>query len=218
MSKPKVVVGWVHPGNVKAGFAYALANLFYHGEANHLHGHLQASNPRQEVARNDVIARFLEGDGTHLMWIDTDMTFEMDAVAQLLGTMKKTGADMVGGLGFIWNREPKVMTPCAYKLSPDKKWDVLWDYEEGAVIEVDATGAGFVLIKREVFEAMTHGTWHQTWLDHPDTGGAMGHDLAFFYRAKQLGFKLIYDTNVKTGHIKDWVLDEPTYKNWRASR
>jgi hypothetical protein len=189
MSKPKVVVGWVHPGNVKAGFAYALANLFYHGEANHLHGHLQASNPRQEVARNDVIARFLEGDGTHLMWIDTDMTFEMDAVAQLLGTMKKTGADMVGGLGFIWNREPKVMTPCAYKLSPDKKWDVLWDYEEGAVIEVDATGAGFVLIK-----------------------------LAFFYRAKQLGFKLIYDTNVKTGHIKDWVLDEPTYKNWRASR
>lgn len=211
--KDTVAVGYVHPNTVHEGFAQSLAKACLN-PANKIVGIISASNPRQHVARNSVIEHFLEGPAEWLMWIDTDMTFELDAISRLLKTARKQKAQMVAGLAFIFKRQIGSLSPNAFLWNGTDFEDVI-DYKDGATLTVDGTGSAFVLIHRDVFKAIGHD-WHQNWMHHPANDGPMGHDLAFFYEAVQThGFKLVYDTNVKTGHIKHFELDEKMFRNYQ---
>jgi len=186
---------------------------------NNIWGLTSASNPRQEVARNAAIQNFLASEGDWMMWIDTDMTFEYDSIERLLKTAQKTKADIVTGLGFIFKRSEQMIVPNGYIWNDDDEAFVeMGNYEKDRVYEIDGTGSGFVLIHRRVFEAFDDVFWHQTWVKHPRTGRPMGHDLAFCWRAKQdYGMKIVWDTSVKTGHIKYFELTESDYDTYKDS-
>ena len=223
MTNQKIVpnsvnIGYVHPNIVTEGFARSLANLCL-WEPNQIIGLTSASNPRQEVARNEAIKNFLKGPSEWFMWIDTDMTFYHDAIQKLRSTALEHKADMVGGLGFIYKRGPNEIIPNGYNFDEEKLYfAVIEDYESGKVYEIDGTGSGFILIHRRVFEAWDNEYWHQTWREHPVTGGPMGHDLAFCYQSVKVnGFKLLWDTGVKTGHTKYFELTEESYITYRES-
>ena len=215
VAKGSVIIGYVHPNIVTEGFTRSLANLCLWTD-NGIAGIIAASNPRQHVARNAVITQFLEGPGEWLMWIDTDMTFYHDSVQRLVATAKKHKADMVAGLAFIFKRHQSVIQPNCFL------WDAeinefldVTDYEPGAVLDIKGTGSAFVLIHRNVLST-TGPNWHQNWMNHPANDGPMGHDLAFFQEAcVEQGYKLVYDTNVKTGHIKHFELDEEAFRNYQ---
>lgn len=219
MIKGTVAVGYVHVNMVHEGFANSLAKMCLN-PANKIVGIISTSNPRQEVARNHAIAEFLAGPAEWLMWIDTDMTFDIDSVQRLLATAKREKADAVTGLGFILKRAENAVIPNGYMWDQElAQFREIEQYPSGKAIPVDGTGAGFVLVHRKVFEAFRaqYGdTWHQTWLHHPSNDGPMGHDLAFFFEVTQnLGFKLVWDTAVKTGHIKHFELNEQSYEDFR---
>lgn len=221
MFKDTVVIGYVHPNTVHEGFARSIAESCLIPD-NKIVGIISASNPRQEVARNSVIAEFLRGPAEWLMWVDTDMTFERDSIARLRATAKKHKADAVTGLGFILKRQANEVIPNGYKWDEDEgHFREVVQYTKGAVIPVDGTGSGFVLVNRRVFESfeLNYGpTWHKSWTKHPANDSSMGHDLAFFYEVTQnLGFKLVWDTSVKTGHIKFFELDEDSFDRYRSS-
>jgi len=217
-----VVVGYVHPHTVTEGFCRSLAETCLIKD-NHIIGIIGASSPRQEHGRNTVITKFLEGAiyaGDHvgaewLMWIDTDMTFERDSIMRLLSTAKKTKADMVTGLGFVYKRGENIIVPNAWAFDKDnQEWVDTANYTPGERYEIDGTGSGFILINRRVFETKEDG-WHQSGI-HAATGRYMGHDLAFCYDTVVDGpFKLVWDTAVKTGHIKHFEITE---ENYEASR
>jgi len=179
-----------------------------------------ASNPRQTVARNAAIESFLRGPAEWLMWIDTDMTFHHDAIEKLLATANEWDADAVSGLGFIYKRMQEEIVPNGYAYDEEgKRFTEIEDYNPGEVYEIDGTGSGFVLINRRVFNDFPDKFWHRNWIEHPATGGEMGHDLAFFYEMTQvLGMKLLWDTGVKTGHIKHMELTEESYETYRELR
>ena len=216
----RVYRAWVHTGTVHEPFARSIAEACL-WKPNNITGITTAGGPRQEAQRNTAIKAFLEteGDlrGDWLMWIDTDMTIEHDTIERLLKTAHETGADAVGTLGFVWNPAENVIVPNAYMWSAEEKaykWIV--NYERNAVIQIDATGSGSVLIHRRVFEAWDNERWHETWPAHPDSGALMGHDLAFFHRAtREHGMKLIWDTSIPAGHIKSFELTEANYKAYR---
>lgn len=213
-----IVVGYVHPNIVTEGFTRSLAENCLDRD-NPIVGIISASNPRQTVARNAVIDLFLKRDANWLMWIDTDMTFRHNAIGQLLATAKKHKADAVTGLGFIFKRNANVLVPNGYMFDPETNYfKEIEDYTKNKVHQIDGTGAGFVLIHRRVFETIGKD-WHQNHIEHPVTGNPMGHDLAFFYEATQRhGFKLVWDTRIKTGHVKHFELDENMYDDYKASR
>lgn len=146
------------------------------------------------------------------------MTFERDSIARLRATAKKHKADMVGGLGFVYNRGAANLQPNAWAWNDEtKEFEDTYDYTPGEVKQVDGTGSGFVLIHRRVFEAIGEH-WHQNYMVHPESGQEMGHDLAFALAAKRKGFKLVWDTNVKTGHIKFVEMDEKSWFAFKAAR
>ena len=177
------------------------------------------SNPRQEVARNEAIKNFLRTPAEWNMWIDTDMTFDYDAIEKLRDTANKNDADMVGGLAFIYKRGLNEIIPNAYVWEEKRNlYEDMGDYESGKTYEIGATGSAFLLINRRVYEKWGHEFWHQTWREHPQSGIQMGHDLAFCYTAVQEhGFKLLYDTSVQTGHTKHFAITEETFRNYQET-
>ena len=218
-----VMIGYVHMHTVFEGFARSLAETCLNKD-NNIYGIIASQNPRQEAARNATIQKFMEGfnDGRNhygaewFMWLDTDQTFEHDAIARLRDTAHNYDADAVGGLTFVYQRGAQEVHPNGWY------WDgehFVWieDYEPGKVYEINGTGSAFVLINRKVFEAWD-GDWHVTHVNHPATGEYMGHDLAFFHKMSvDDGFKLVWDTSVQSGHIKHFELTETQYHAYRSS-
>ncbi len=213
-----VCIAYVHPGIVTEPFARSLAELCL-WKKNRIAGVISVQNPRQEVARNEGIRSFLKLQAEWLMWVDTDMSCDRDAIEKLLATANKHKADIVSGLGFIYKRTAQEIIPNGYMWSEELNYYVeIDDYKPGKVYEIDATGSGFILINRRVFEAWDNEFWHETWREHPRTGTPMGHDVAFCETSKrELGFKIVWDTNVRTGHVKPFQLTETNYLAYRES-
>ena len=211
-----VSIGYVHTTTVKEGFARSLAQLCLWPD-NKILGIVSAANPRQEVARNAAIETFLGGPTEWLMWIDTDQTFKHDAIERMLATAKTHKADMVTALAFIYQRWSSEIKPSAFLWNEeDLHFDSVEDFEPGRVYEISGCGSGCTLVNRRVFEAWDAKYWHQTWTKHPKTDDEMGHDLAFCYQATQVdGFKLVWDTGVPSGHIKDFELDEKAFRDYQ---
>ena len=214
-----VMIGYVHPNVVTEGFTRSLAGACLWRD-NKIVGIVSAANPRHHVARNEVIKKFLESPAEWLMWIDTDMTFEHECIDRLRETAAAEGADIVAGLAFIFKRLENIVQPNMYLWDTDiNKFAEIRDYESGEVLNVDAVGSAFVLINRRVFEAWDDEGWHQNWMEHPASGEAMGHDLAFFYQACiEQDFKLVYDTDIQSGHIKHFELNEETFRDWQEMK
>lgn len=103
-------------------------------------------------ARNRCMAEFLAAPGfSHLLFVDADIGFEADAVLRLLAHDKP----LVGGLyrrkqmdsaAYVWNRLPP---------GQEKR-------EASGLVSCAAIGTGFMLIRRDVPEAMIRAS-----LRHP---------------------------------------------------
>ena len=79
-----------------------------------------------------------------------------------------------------------------YQRMPNGHHSAVMAYPKDAVIDVDAVGFGFVLIRKPVIDA----------LERPfTTKTAKGEDIAFCENAKAAGFSVKVNTAAKVGHI-----------------
>lgn len=152
-------------------------------------------------ARNQITEQVLAIPGvTHFLWIDDDMTFPPDAAKRLLAH----DLPIVGGL--CHNRRHPFM-PILMHMT-ERGFAYQYDYPEG-LVEVAATGAAFLLVKREVLaeisEKCNKAKGEAPWMP---MGLGLGEDVSFCLRAAQLGYKIKVDTTLKIGHIGESVIDE----------
>lgn len=177
-------------------------------------------------ARNTATAAFLSSDSDWLLWIDTDIGFEPDALEKLLEAADPRTAPIVGGLCFIegdfshdfrgglraslaptlydwaWV-EPNSGMPGMYKMVARQEWAA------DSVTRVGATGCGFLLTHRSVYEKIAadvqgQGAPPQIWFERipgPD-GERCGEDVSFCLRAHQVGLPVLVHTGVITTHQK----------------
>lgn len=144
---------------------------------------------------------------THLFFVDADMGFKHDSLEKLLAMDKPIAA------GLCFERRPP--------FNPTIKKDgrMMLDYPRDSVIECDSTGGAFILIKREVMDAIGHkfggGTWWDTMvMDSVPVAG----DESFIHRAKECGFGNPWiNTAVKTSHTGKCLIDEEFFTKWRAT-
>ena len=163
-------------------------------------------------ARNEATRSALSLPGvTHLLWVDSDMSFRADAAERLVDDDRP----IVGGLCFMrYAPYPPVMMR-----EFDPSWGFakgtlgwLYDYPRDAIVDVDATGAAFLLVRREVFEKIreTHGNgdpeWAEWWTPMPPVESA--EDFSFCFRAREAGFGIAVDTGVKIVHHGKVPIDE----------
>ena len=137
----------------------------------------------------------IEGGFTHLLFIDSDMTFESDAYKRLFEDDK----DVVSG---VFHKRAHPYTPTIVK---DGK--IYIDYPQNELFEVDTTGMAFTLIKVSALKAVMdefHTCFKRAY--------PLGEDNSFCMRWKELGKKngtdnkIYCDSRVKCGHIGKMIV------------
>lgn len=155
-------------------------------------------------ARNSCAAKFLNGDCTHLMFVDADIQFDPKDIVKLINHNK----DIVGGIYPQKTLPPKMVVN---QIDNGKT--------EGNLIEVGTLGTGFMLIKRRVFEEMIkHGAtpyvddiglskdenanqydFFQCTID--SKGRYLTEDWSFCRRWRQLGGNIWADKTIALTHV-----------------
>jgi len=186
MNKPKILVGVPTIGTNDYRFTLSLASLIIPDSSSIL------AIPRVmiDTSRNMCCEKLLEGDATHLLFIDDDMTFD----PYLLSNMLEHDVDIIGALAF---KRREKYEPCVY----NKKEDGLYYPILPQIFqEVDVVGTGGMLIKREVIEKLKN-PWFETYYDKQGTHWSV--DFSFCIKAKKAGFKIWVDPKIEMKHIGD---------------
>ncbi|MDP3916759.1 MAG: hypothetical protein Q8Q42_00540 [Nanoarchaeota archaeon] len=104
-------------------------------------------------SRKEITKKFLEGDYTHLFWVDSDIILPKKAISVLLEANK----DIISGVYLSSFTYPqfKLIHPVAYKLTHDENLRLPLQAGEiriNHVKEMHSVGFGCCLIKKEVAE------------------------------------------------------------------
>jgi len=173
------------------------------------------------MQRNECI-RNMQGDW--IIFIDDDMTWQPDAIAKLVETHRTHQLDMVGGLCFQ-RGDPYQPTLYMRESPTEGNYMFLEHWEDGEVVEVDATGMAFVLITTRLLKAIA-GEFPPLEVRQRNRAPAyfrwdergFGEDLTFCQDAKQTGAKIFVDTSIKVGHVGEMLVTEETFLRELAER
>lgn len=156
------------------------------------HHKLWAESPYIDWNRNEIWRRMKEIPlSEHLLMIDVDIVFTPEDVEKIEKHLD-SGLDIVGGI-YLIGKPPK--DPCIFeRLEGDYK---LTPLKEG-LNEIDAIGTGFLGINANVIENMPDNPF--SYLKEGEI--THGEDISFCHRAKQQGFKIWADSEVKLGHLR----------------
>ena len=170
-----------------------------------------------DVGRNNVVRRFLKNypGFDYLLMHDTDATWHPKAIQRLVdrqlpvisGVIFKRSLPTVPTMGKFVNISPEGNTMYSYRetinkivdiidqyeIQPDTKNAFVLDERPDQVKEIDAAGAHFMLIHRDVLTAIGDNWYECTRLN-------AGEDYAFCRKVQQAGYKLHADFSVFTGH------------------
>lgn len=203
MDNLKILIAVPSMDTVAAGFAQSLATLNKVGQCSvsFICGSLIYD------ARNKLAAQAIKMEADYIMWFDSDMIFEPDALFKLLETAVTEDAHIVSGLYF---RRSAPYTPVAFQDLTIKDDKAEWtDYkgELEGVHKVGGVGFGCVLVDAQViFECFgKYGTCFSPI-------GQVGEDLSFCHRAKELGYDTFLDCNVKCGHVGHLIVTQDMYQ------
>ena len=152
-------------------------------------------------ARNRLACKAINEGYTHMLFIDSDMIFDESIVE----TLMFSGKDFVCG-AFQSRRPP--YGACVYtKMQPQERVE---DYGM-TPFRVDGCGMAMTLISTEILKEVQerYGKCYD-----PETieGVRFGEDLAFCWRAKQLGKEIWCEPTARVGHIAHipiWPGEEP---------
>lgn len=212
-----LTIGWIDGGDVRGEFTESLARLAAYEAAK---GRLASvvrirSGPLLEEGRNRLVETMLRTPAEWFLFVDSDMVFDWDSAERLAETAESSNRDVVAGLTFGAN-DSIGQFPTIYKRvdgMPQVQRDV-----PKYPIEVDATGAAFLLVRSKVFKTYRRDEYHP-WFHrrfvpsngvHP--GGWLGEDLSFCFWLRDKGVDIVVDPAVKVGHVKPMILDERNYR------
>lgn len=141
-------------------------------------------------------------DVTHMLWLDSDMTFPPN----LFHRLYSHDLPMVA-CNYVKRSVPAFPNSRALngKLIGTAK-------ETRGLEEAESAGFGAVLMQREVFENTPKPWFDTVWLDKGDKLELLGEDVFFFRKARKLAdYPLFIDHSIsqKIGHVGTY-----TYENW----
>lgn len=141
------------------------------------------------IGRDKLAKKAIDEGFSHVLWLDSDMTFKAD----LLDDLMFCGKPFVTGLA-VGRRAPHCA--CVFK-EVYPKVD-RWTFEEYPNAPFRIYGCGFacVLIETKILERVwvTHGTCFFPTRE-------LGEDVAFCKKAMELGYEIWAEPTVQLGHI-----------------
>ena len=159
----------------------------------------RARTTYHSYARNQL-ARTMRGDW--LLMLDCDHEFDPDLVARMLLAFERNNFDVLTGL-YQYKTPPYQPTVYFWAdegvgVKPVGRWT-----EEYPIIQVDAAGAGCLMVRRRVFQRIARELGEQPF----DIKAPYSEDLSFFQRLQQLGVRTFCDTRVRYWHMDTRKID-----------
>lgn len=162
------------------------------------------------MARNELAMKAVQLGADYVFWLDSDMVFEPDTLTRMFETLKKESADIVSGLYF--KRVPPY-EPVVYKsfefVDDEPKSEKLLEVPSD-VFECGGVGFGCVLMSTSVLMSVM-----QEFGNMFSPIGNVGEDIAFCWRARECGYKVLVDPSIKLGHVGHYVVTEDLYNAFR---
>ena len=158
-----------------------------------------------EKGRHDAVRKGFFGD--YLFFLDSDQICPADTLVRLM----EHDAPIVGTL--VTTKYPPHMVVTGLG-SQDEGFRPILDWPKNALIEVDATGFGCCLIKREVFEKFPDGNPFLK-VYCKGLGDNYGEDWSFCIRAREHGFPIYVDTSIPVGHKGSYIYTIGDYELYR---
>jgi hypothetical protein len=161
------------------------------------YGHSDISGARSRLASRMMVDRFRA-----VMWIDSDILFNPSDVDRLVDS----NLPIVGG---IYAKKGAPMFACLFL--PGTKHVAFG--EKGGLIEVMGLGTGFLLIRREAFDAMRElcplpvcsggvVPYFSNIIGNSDGKSyLLSEHYSFCEMARRAGLKVMADTTIRLGHI-----------------
>jgi hypothetical protein len=133
------------------------------------------------LSRNLLVSKFLEGDGTHCVFIDADMGFDPHDVLKML----ELDRDVIGACcpvkSFFWSRMQQMCRRSGREFTEQEMQQLggTFNYEKpvGEKMRLDVPqevrrlGSGLLMVKREVFEKLRQAH-PDRWYEPRDLNGA----------------------------------------------
>ena len=190
-------------GNITSGYFHSILDFFPYALQRGINVSVETlpNCSLISLGRDLMLRRALNDDTwTHVMWIDADLRFKPEYIHSMI----VDGKDIVGGF------YPKKGLPIDFASSPQPGGE-----QTEVLSETIYCATGFMLIKREVIEAMyKHFAKELTfrYFEHDDIvdlfapiidedGLYLTEDYAFCKRAKSLGYKTYMSKRFELPHL-----------------
>jgi len=222
-AKDKVCIAVPHSGSITAELALDLVTLMRE-RRDRIDSIVGVGNISLLTrSRNIMVKNFLdETDAQWLLMIDSDEQLPLSAFDALVSTAHEVDRPFVAALVFaaFFEGDSLRPVPVIYRNTPDRglqPWD---DYTKDAVVEIDASGTGCILLHRRLLEKMretanhnqgTDWCWFQ---DGAIEGRWFSEDLLFCRRVAALGFPMVANTSAVLPHKKSFWLDHRQHDAW----
>lgn len=222
-----VQVAYLHPHKVSYSWHESMTRLVmwdlaHDGRVTSTKGPLavRAETGGLVEARNLAFKHWLdETPHEWLLFVDTDMGFQHDALDRLLDAADPVDRPVVGALCFAlrevsydgYGGRRVTPVPTIFGLGRDETGQVgfrnRWKYPDNTVLQVAGTGAAFLLVHRSAAEkvrAESGAGWFER-VRYQD-GRWISEDLSFCWRLGRVGVPIFVHTGVKTTHHKQcWI-------------
>lgn len=201
-----------------AEFAWSFAQLIQYnseyvcepGQVIHL---VKPTQTYHAAARNQLVKDML---GDWLFMLDCDHAFAPDILARMLylmNTLSKNG-EQIDILSAMYHYRLPPHGPSAFHWNEKHTGFVqLGDWaKEARVIQVDATGAGTLLVRKSVFERINRELGEEPFsVIHP-----WSEDYSFFVRAEKLGIRAFVAPKIQSLHLMTRPLSTEDYTDRMA--
>lgn len=195
--KNKICVAFPSGDLVNVRFVKSLLDLFTYSTSSLDIFWANFVSSRITDNRNNLVKLARQGEATHILFIDSDMTFPANALGRLIDY----DLDIVCATASKRNEECRDMIGI-----PASQTDAI---TSKSLVEMDSVGLPFMLIKMSVFDKI-----QKPYFAEPEMGDDLIPEDAYFcHKVKSAGFKIFCDLalSLNMGHLgfKEYKI-EPT--------
>lgn len=180
--KIKLAIGIPNTGTIKTMTAFSLLRALK--EFPHEYKIICKEGSILHANREHIVKRAIEEKCTHLLFLDTDMYFESDAIVRLL----KRDKDIIGA---------------DYNTRAVPTHSTVVNAKKGQLTTCESVATGFLLIKLAVFKKLSHPWFF--WESNDKGEVVTGEDYWFNRKAREAGYKIWVDKTIIVKHIGDYA-------------
>jgi hypothetical protein len=233
-----VAVAYVHSDHASMSWHHSIVKTLAHDLANHLRVirggwvPVHCGTGGLVEARNMAVETFLQDrTAPWMLWTDTDMGWEPDALDRLLAVADAKERRVVGGLCFSqrelgpddYSGYRTASTPTIFdwgEVDGKHGFIVRYNYQPNSLLACKGTGSAFILIHRSVFEeveAHDGPVWYDRIVNR-ETGQRISEDLSFCVRLGALNIPVYVHSGIVASHHKGVWISEQYYMDQRMAQ